>query len=322
MQLSDLTTSGLLAQGAGAAVAILRTRAQEWDLPLHEEDGILSLQIWEGELRLIPAPPGARLTIRAPERRLVQVIRDAISEVLAAEGIAVAWERVETGALAPGLSLMRVVAVSNPVPGFLRLRVEGPEAARFATGGLHFRLLLPRPGQVAVWPRIAASGRTEWPEGEAALYRPVFTVAAQAEDWLEFDVFRHAGSPTCDWAESAPLGQEVGLMGPGGGWLPEAPHLRLFGDQTALPAMRRILALARGEIRAFLRADPADLAELSQDPRVEIVSDLLAALRACPLPEAGFVWFAGPEAEARQARADLTARGVSKRSFSAVAYWS
>lgn len=328
MQLSDLTTTGLLPQGAGAAVAILRARAQEWELACQEEAGGLTLHLWDGTLRLTAEPPGARLTIRAPERRLVQVIRDAVSEMLATEGIAVVWDRVETGALAPGLSLMRVVAVSRPTPGFLRLRVEGEEAARFAVGGLHFRLLVPPQGQeegqaeAPVWPRITASGRTAWPEGAQALRRPVYTVAAQEANWLEFDIFCHAGSPTSDWAAAGPLGQQVGIMGPGGGWVPQAPEVMAYGDETALPAIRRILAQAPGQVRAFVKAAPADLAALCDDPRVFPVSDLTAALAATVLPAGAFVWFAGHEAEARAARADLAGRGWAKRDFSAVAYWS
>ena len=124
----------------------------------------------------------------------------------------------------------------------------------------------------------AANGRTRWPEGADALHRPVYTVAAQQDDWLDFDIFRHDGSPTCDWAEAARPGDTVGVIGPGGGWCPEAPRLWLFGDETALPAIARMLDLARGEVRAHLRCAPEDPGPLADDPRVTACPDLLAQL--------------------------------------------
>lgn len=320
--LGEHRTAGEIRLGAGASVAALRARAVEWDLAVSEGDGLMTVQLWGGEITLGLTPQGARLVIRAPEKRLVQTIRDAVVEVLSADGVEIAWDHVETGALAPGLSLVRVVSVSDRSPGFLRVRVAGPDVARFAHGGLHFRLLLPPAGRAAVWPRIAANGRTQWPEGADALHRPVYTTVAQAEDWMEFDIFRHTGSPTCDWAEARPIGQEVGIMGPGGGWCPEAARLALFGDETALPAIMRMLALSKGQVTAHLRVAPEDLGDLAGDTRVSLVPDLLAALEAADLAPGTQVWFAGHENEARAARVFLTEKGWGKRDFTAAAYWS
>lgn len=320
--LGEYRAAGEIRQGAGAALAALKARAAEWDLELREADGLLTLLLWGGELTCAVSPAGARLAIRAPERRLVQVIRDALAELLAAEGVAVDWDAVEEGALAPGLALMRVVSVRTRSPGFLRVRLRGDEAARFATGGLHFRLLLPPRGRAPVWPRIAATGRTVWPEGRDALHRPVYTLAGQSGDWLDFDIFRHAGSPTCHWAASTGPGDLVGVIGPGGGWLPEADRLMLFGDATALPAIARMLALTDRPARAVLQLAPEDMGSLAADPRVTRTDDLTAALAAAEIAPGTHVWFAGHEDAARRARAHLAGRGMGKRDFTAAAYWS
>jgi NADPH-dependent ferric siderophore reductase len=210
----------------------------------------------------------------------VQVIRDAVTEMLAADGMTVVWDAVETGALAPGLALMQVVSVTPRTPGFLRVRLRGPESARFTTGGLHFRLLLPQPGRQPVWPRIAATGRTQWPEGEDALHRPVHTVVDHGSDWLAFDLFRHAGSPTCTSAETVAQGTETAIIGPGGGWCPDAENLLLFGDETALPASARMLDLATGRRSAFVSASVADLG----DVRATRVGDLLDTMKGTGIP--------------------------------------
>ena len=229
---------GLIAPRSGAAVAALKARALAWEAPIRETPEGLRLFVWGAELRLLAEPQGWRIELAAPEARLIGTLRDSTTELFGEIGLNVAWDHVDVGALAPGLSLMRVTGVRPLTPGFLRVRVAGPEAARFATGSLHFRLLLPRRGYPPLWPRVGASGRTIWPEDPGALHRPVYTVAAQAGDWLDFDIFRHAGSPTCDWAMSDPVGDQVGILGPGGGWCPMVPRLHLFGDETAMPASR------------------------------------------------------------------------------------
>lgn len=335
-------TFGFIPRASGAAIAALKARAAAWEVPLVEGGGSLSLFVWGCELCLTPQQDGIRIDLSAPEARLIATLQDSATEIFAEAGLPVEWDRVDAGALAPGLSLMRVVRVTQPSPGFIRVRLEGPEAGRFATGSLHFRLLLPPEGRVPVWPRIGASGRTEWPAGADALHRPVYTVAGHGPGWLDFDIFRHAASPTCDWALSVRPGAEVGIIGPGGGWCPASASLHLFGDETAWPAILRMLDLAQGAVLAHVRAAFADMGPMAADPRVRRCTDLLEALAAADLTPAGagvraaqtalpdaadpasglFVWFAGSAAQARQARQHLLARGLDRRAFTAAAYWT
>lgn len=310
--------------GANGAVALeaLKARAREWDVPLLEQNGAFSFRVWESEAVLRHEGEALVVKLTAPEERLLQTLQGSLTELFEEHGVQIAWREVDEGALAPGLSLMRVVSVTRRSPGFVRVRLQGDDAARLGSGSLHFRLLLPPKGRAPRWPRISASGRTVWPEGEDAMHRPVYTTVAQDADWLDFDIFRHAGSPTSVWAESDPVGEVVGVMGPGGGWCPEGSPLYLFGDETALPAICRMLALAGGDVRAFVCAAECDLCELAGDGRVTRVPDLVAALDATQTPGGAHVWFAGHAEAARAARARLTARGLSKRDFTAAAYWS
>lgn len=312
--------AGVIPRASGAAVAALKTRAAAWDVDLIETPDALCMVIWGCELRLIPETDAVRLELSAPEARLMGNLQDSATEIFAEAGLEVQWERVNTGALAPGLAVMRVLSVTQRTPGFIRVRLQGAEAARFGQGSLHFRLLLPQPGRRPVWPRIGDTGRTIWPEGPDALHRPVYTVIAQQDDWLDFDIYHHKGSPTCDWALSAPEGQEVAIVGPGGGWCPEADRLMLFGDETALPAIARMLDLARGRVTAIVRANVCDLGALAADPRVRRTDNLLAALADAEIDDA-YVWFAAHADEARQARGHLLSRGLTKKAFMAAAYW-
>lgn len=320
--LQRFRSAGVIRQASGAAAAALKMRAAAWDVPLIETSDRLSLLVWDCELRLTPLPDSLRIDLSGPEHRLVGNLRESAAELFAEVGLSVEWDHVDVGALAPGLSLMRVAGVSRPSPNFLRVRLTGPDAGRFGQGGLHFRLLLPPAGRAPVWPTVTQSGRTAWPEGPDALHRPVYTVADQQDDWLEFDIFRHPGSPTCDWAEGNPCGQEVGVIGPGGGWCPEADRLCLFGDETALPAIARMLKLSRGQVRAVVRCPKADLGALGADPRVTRCDDLLFALRQHdPVTDDSFLWFAGSTDQARLARQHLLQSGRAKKSFTVAAYW-
>jgi NADPH-dependent ferric siderophore reductase len=315
-------TKGRILNDGGAAIAALRSRAAEWEIPLEEEPSRTCFSVWNSQATLYPDDSGLLVELRSPEERLLRTLQDSLTQLFDEHGLTTAWDDVKEGALAPGLALMQVTSVTRRSPGFIRVRLEGPEAARFGANSLHFRLLLPPRGREPRWPRIAASGRTIWPEGEDALHRPVYTTAAQEGDWLDFDIFRHPGSPTSDWAEENPVGQTVGIVGPGGGWCPEASSLLLFGDETALPAIARMLALATGEVRAYVQVAPENLCELAGDCRVSSVADLNAALEECGAAPGCHVWFAGHADAARKARTHLSARGFNKRDFTAVAYWS
>ncbi|WP_265500868.1 siderophore-interacting protein [Paracoccus beibuensis] len=320
--LRTFRSTGTVATASGAAVAALKTRAAAWEVPLVEDDDGLSMMVWGCELRLTRQTDSLRIDLLAPEKRLVGTLQDTATDVFAEVGLAVQWDHVNVGALAPGLSLLRVEHVVRRTPNFIRVRLRGTDAARFGTGSLHFRLLLPPQGRSPQWPRVSETGRTVWPEGEDALHRPVYTIADHGADWIDFDIFRHADSPTCTWAEADPDGQLVGVLGPGGGWCPDARRLWLFGDETALPAIVRMLQLTEADVRAVLRCAPEDLGSLADHPAVTRCDDLLAALQEVRDLDDGFVWFAASTAEARLARSDLLERGLPKGRFSAIGYWS
>lgn len=319
--LRNRRAEGSIDRASGAAAAALKARAAAWSLPVTEGPEGLAVTLWGAELRLIALDPGMRIEILAPEDRLVGIVREAATEIMAEVGLTVAWTALEVGALAPGLSLMQVARVWRSGANFTHLHLTGPDAARLGQGGLHVRLLLPRAGRQAVWPRVGPSGRTAWPEGADALHRPVYTVADQRGDGIEIAIFRHADSPTCDWADRVAPGATVGVMGPGGGWCPEG-RLHLFGDQTALPAIARLMRLARGRATAVLRCDPADLGPLAEDPAVTVTEDLCAALRAWRPDAEGHVWFAAEAEEARTARRILADHGLARGQSTVAAYWT
>ena len=115
--------SGIIPMASGAAAAALKARAAAWDVPLVETAEVLSLFVWGCELRLVPGGNDVRIELAAPEARLIGSLQDSATELFAEAGLEVRWDRVDAGALAPGLSLMRVLSVTQRSPGFVRVRL-------------------------------------------------------------------------------------------------------------------------------------------------------------------------------------------------------
>ena len=229
-----------------------------------------------------------------------------------------------------------MVAVRRLSPSYARVTVAGTSLARFASGGLHFRLLFGPPG--ADWPGLDANGVTDWPQGAAAWHKPVYTIRhlwdRDGVTHLSFDVFLHDGGRVTDWCLGPAPGTEITLSGPGGGrFQPQDAWLGLVGDETALPVIARYLAdLPAGTRGQAVLVVPqqADIQLLDHpaDMQVHWVArdsgaTPLTALDVLRIPDsARLVFFAAEAAEARSARQILADRGLQKAEISSVAYWT
>jgi NADPH-dependent ferric siderophore reductase len=170
------------------------------------------------------------------------------------------------GAPLPYFREMRVVSATNVTPRMRRVRLKGADLARFAIGGLHVRLLFPpKPGIVPQWPVMGEDGRPVWPRGEDRPVMRIYTIREIDVERGEIDIdfVLHGGdvTPGSTWAQQACPGDLVGVLGPGGGELPEADWYLFAGDETALPAISRILAELPAECKATVLLEVADASE-------------------------------------------------------------
>ena len=140
---------------------------------------------------------------------------------------------------------MTVTQVQPLSSWLLRMTLKGEDMAPFDQRGMHVRLMFPEvPGQrPVVWPTIEPSGAVHYPEGDDALTVRVYTIRQIRPESgeVDIDIVRHAGGAFADWAETAEPGNKVGMIGPGGGYFPPAGWLAIGGDDTAIPAILRIL---------------------------------------------------------------------------------
>lgn len=124
----------------------MSVRATEWQVPRKVAADGQILRIWDREMRLRMRDAGASVELQGPMHGLWPQLQDSATEILEDAGLSILWDRVDTGALAPGLSPMCVRHVTCALPGFWRVRLAASDAARFSGESLYFRLLLPTRG--------------------------------------------------------------------------------------------------------------------------------------------------------------------------------
>jgi NADPH-dependent ferric siderophore reductase len=238
------------------------------------------------------------------------------------------------------VDVLTVTAVRDITPAVRRVTLTAP-APVVATAGPTLSLLVPRVGDPAPrWPQVARDGRIVWPQGSHGVALRSYTARRQdpAAGELDIDFVLHGDGPAATWAAAAAPG---GLLGVASSTpLGEAPAgwLLLAGDETALPAISRILATADPQTRgiALLEvAGPEEEQPLPAPPGVELrwlhrspatpeaglLADAIAALSR-PEGEDLFAWVAAESATVRAVRADLRGRWALRRSqHHAIGYW-
>ncbi|MGY2064820.1 siderophore-interacting protein [Blastococcus sp. SYSU DS0619] len=247
---------------------------------------------------------------------------------------------VFTDGLRP-VDVLTVVAVTDVTPSVRRVTLSG-DAAVVAAAGPTVNLLVPRVDDPDPrWPGIQRDGRIVWPEGSHGVALRSYTARRQdpAVGELDIDFVLHGDGPAAAWAAAARPGALLGIAGAAS--LAERPArwLLLAADETALPAVSRILAAAppgTAGVALLEVARPAEEQQLAAPPGVELrwlhrgatppgesalLVDAVAALDR-PAGEDVFAWVGAESAAVRAIRADLRGRwGLGRAQHHAIGYW-
>ena len=283
-------------------------------------------------------------TAQSPE--ILALIQHFIAEHLAeftGEEVAVEWSGAMVAPAPARFRVARVSRVFDVTPKMRRVVFACEDPALDAEGaGYHLRLLLPPEGRAPRWPQLRADGKLDWPQGEDALTTRVYTIRAAEAGTISVDFALHegAGSPGADFARKALPGDRVGLLGPGGDGLPQARRLLLLGDESALPAIARMLAEAAPETEAEVYLEisdareeqhlrslaPARIVWLHRGEAAPGLSGLLEAALEARLAKGGlddlFIWAGCERAVATRMRKILAAAAPeSKKRSQIYAYW-
>jgi len=338
------------AAGADYVAAVCTRLAKaEFDTALEDRHGRIALLdgLGTGTLEALPDRLDIRLEARTEQGLSVLkfLLGAQIEEAASAEKAEVVW----TGhgcdiEVLPSLREMTVLRVADITPHVRRITLTGKDLKRFEGESLHVRLLFPPEGvNPPEWPKPGKNGRPVWPPEERRPAQRIYTIrridAAAAEMDIDF-VMHEAPGIASGWAAKARAGDVVGLMGPGGREVKAAAHVLLAGDETAIPAMARILERLPADTtgQAFVEAeDEREVQPLDHPPGVSILwlfrrgreagrNDLLSdAVMAAGLPAHGdvFCWLGAEEATARRVRRYWREdKGIDRARCLAVGYWT
>lgn len=239
------------------------------------------------------------------------------------------------------VDVLTVAAVTAVTPSVRRVLLTGtPEAV--AAAGPTVNLLVPRAGDPAPrWPEVARDGRIVWPVGSHGVALRSYTARRQdpAAGEVEIDFVLHGDGPAAAWAGAAVPGALLGVAGGAALGERRARWLLLAGDETAIPAVSRILAEAAPDAQgvALLEvAGPHEEQPLTAPAGVAVrwlhrgdvppgESTLLPdAVAGLDRPGEGdlFAWVAAESAAVRTIRADLRSRwGLGRSQHHAIGYW-
>ncbi len=318
---------------------VTRAEALEHDLEiLHDTDAKLTVQTHYGQISFSPMQGGTRAEIKAPHADYLQTLKDSLVEQITAVFPDIAqqirWsDAAAAGQLPANARVMSVAAVSSLAGGFLRVTLKG-DVSRFSQEAIHFRLGIPPEGQPVQWPTVGSNGATQWPKGDAKLHLPVYTARDVRPELgeLVFDLFRHEGGRATGWAETVAAGTEVLVTGPGGGGCKINGPIRGFADDTAFPAVARILEAnpdLHGRISLFASSAEGAMYPLPEHAGVDIIWESPAA-RGSMADEAvaaigeenqTFLWFAGEKRLTTKVRAAWKESGRAAQEAYISAYW-
>ena len=199
--------------------------------------------------------------------------------------------------------------------------------------GLHFRFLIgPTDSK---FPTLDENGLTFWPGGLSKWHRPVFTVRklGSSAEWIDVDIALHSGGRTTEWLKDIKIGENIAINGPSGSKMPKADKMFLLGDETAMPAILRIIdnTSAYEEVNAVLALrDQEDLQPFTSNKKVTVETidmkeekGLLNALEnKIEFMSDSFLFFAAERSQATKARELIKAANKSVGTSRISAYWT
>lgn len=220
--------------------------------------------------------------------------------------------------------LLRVVDLQTLAPAMRRIVLSGDDLAQPfpyepLTVSDHVKVVFPEIESGEIHLPTVADDRLVMPQGRP---RPIFrdyTVRsyAAAARRLTLDFVLHDHGVAGRWAQTAALGDPLGVLGPRGSHLypGDFDNYLIAGDETALPAMARWIEELPSEARAEVFISVANLGErvaLAQRPGINVTyldrsahgrAVLMEAVQNYARPAGElFVWVAGEAAAIKPIR--------------------
>lgn len=215
----------------------------------HPEALTLTLDDKKADFRWSAGGPVIIQLTAANDEQLYYLREMAVHHLIefgAPQAAALSWEVDGEGFKhPPNFRLLTVVANGLITPHMRRLTLSGDVARYDTLKAIHVKIMLQPDGKPATeQPTVGESGLIEWPDPDNRPLARKYTLrrvdVATGQVDIDFVVHEDAG-PGSRFAEMAVPGDVVGVFGAGGGGLVDKPRYLFAGDETALPAMARML---------------------------------------------------------------------------------
>lgn len=315
--------------------------------PIEESSTYVRYHMEYGDLIIDVTPEGWAITVIGETEFGLEILKNYIVEHILEyyEGISedvLIWSGYEnTAQYLTNFRLVEIIAKTEIEPNMFRFTVKGENLSTYVEGGLHFQLLIPtNPNLPPVWPTKKQSGKIHFPvasnDQEQGVSRRVYTIRhiRPEQGEFDFDLLRHEGGVASDWAEIASIGEKIGVLGPSGGRAPKADWLMLAGDETALPAIARILedapAHTEGEVFIELKDCEKWQVDLKKPEGIKLQwldqkdNQLVDKIESISAPEdkSIYYWFGGEFEVAAQLRKYLKQDlKLASKQYHSSAYW-
>jgi NADPH-dependent ferric siderophore reductase len=340
-----MTTVNAHADVEGLSFAAMRQmvlfEAAEHALPILQDfSDCVEIESEFGRFSIAERDTGVRISLAAATETDLHVVREGIVEHLAhylpdiANGLT--WsDSLEGTQYPPNFQFSEVVNSERLNSDFHRLSLKLSKPDLFDNRALHFRFLIPHTTtHNPTWPTMGRNGAVQWPQGEEALHRPVYTVRHldPARGIATVDIYNHSGGRAFEWAQGLQGGDEVALIGPGGGGVLDVETLVICGDEAAYPAIARILEHlpnVRGEVLLLNRSGSQafdfnvpvgmHLTWLRPKENHTLANSAVEALARHP---GTYIWFAADNLQADAFRKMPSVKNHPKQQRMIAAYWT
>ncbi|WP_162619583.1 siderophore-interacting protein [Salinicola peritrichatus] len=326
----------------------LKAFLDEYDVAYRCDDRQVAVELPGGEARFSVVRAGLHLEAEAGARDGLETLRSIIEHYVALfagdNALPLHWHGdVVAAPTFANFREMRVTQVEDLTPSMRRLTLAGEDLARFDHAEeWHVRLHFPPEGIARPqWPRPTAEGGIQWPPEDQRAEIRYYTIRRLdvAKGEVEIDFLLHAApGPGGDFARRARPGDVCGMAGPYGRGVAEASHYLLAGDETALPAISRLLETlpASARVEAWLEVEsPLDELALPLPDHCHVSwrhrcrgrapSEQLATAIVEAMPDERddlFVWFAGEAEVSQRLRKRLKQEfGLRKGQHLVTGYW-
>ncbi len=234
------------------------------------------------------------------------------------------------------MRVLEVLRVERITPMMQRVTLGGTEIHGIPEGPNLKLVIPPRGTKDYAWPIHGPDGKLAMPPGHPAPTTRTYSLRRldRAAGEMDIDFVMHGAGVASTWAEEARPGDKIGIGGPAGPEVRPADWYLIAGDQTALPAISRILEQLppEAEGQVFIQVPGRSEEQRLACPQGMMLnwihasdaSTLEAAVRATPWPSGKkiYAWFAAESSIVRSLRSYARdERGLGRREFLAIGYW-